>query len=169
MAESTKDMMRDDEDGQEAPFFVKLVLAKNQQQFASKHQLKDFIVQKCGNGISPDFIDFDKSQPKNSVILRFNHRLNQEYCVKALLDDKYNNQTQENKAGNIMSFMAPKQKQITIEKIDTLSPEEREEYLKVVSKDRQHYKYYLKRVKKWKKTKKNMKVGGERENWKKLM
>ena len=48
-----------------------------------------------------------------------------------------------------MAFMTPKQNQMIIEKIDTLSPEEREKYLQIVSKDREHYREYLKRAKKW--------------------
>lgn len=72
MMESTKDMMRDDDDPLESPYFVKLVLAKGQKELTTKMQIKDFISEKCANGISPNFIDFRQTQPANTVILRFN-------------------------------------------------------------------------------------------------
>lgn len=145
MMRETKDMMNDDEDAKAEPdaYLVKMVLAKGQEQFRSKFDLNDFVVSVCGNGISPKYIDLQKTKPQNTAILRFQNKLEQEYCVKSLLDIKWS----ENTNTGIKQFMTPKSKAQVIDKIDTLNSQETQAYLQIVDKERKRYSKYLQKVK----------------------
>lgn len=141
MMRETKDMMNDDEGSKAEPeaYLVKMVLTPNQDQFRSKFDLNDFIVSVCANGVSPKYIDLQKTKPQNTAILRFQNKLEQEFCVKSLLDVKWS----ENANTGIKQYLTPKSKAQVIDKIDTLNSQETKAYLQVVEKERKRYSLYL--------------------------
>ncbi len=92
-----------------------------------------------GKGLSPMYVDLQKSQ--HTAIIRFRTQIEQDFCVKALLDYKWSTSKEEKstakgkKSSSIKDMFNKKSKDSrtptrgqhsAIEKVDTLSPEETE-------------------------------------------
>lgn len=109
-------------------------------------------------------VDLQKS--KQTAIIRFRSQVEQDFCVKALLDSKWNGPKEEKsakqgkKSSAIKDMFNKKSKEsvtptrdqglAAIDKVDTLSAEETQEYLWVIEEDKTKYQNYLKKVKQWK-------------------
>ena len=107
------------------------------------------------------YVDLQKS--KHTAIIRFRSQIEQDFCVKALLDYKWNTSKEEKsanqgkKSSSIKDMFNKKSKDsvtptrgqhlAAIDKVDTLSPEETQEYLQVIEKDKANYQNYRKKVK----------------------
>ena len=107
------------------------------------------------------YVDLQKS--KHTAIIRFRSQVEQDFCVKALLDSKWSTPKEEKSANQgkkssaIKDMFNKKPKEsvtptrgqgvAAIDKVDTLSPEETQEYLQVIETDKTNYQNYLKKVK----------------------